>query len=154
MSNKEGVEIGFRYSSFNVKKFALTQIAFPENQPITASFSFDAGFSLNDEKRTFLFRLNTEMTINAGGVKEKVVTLVTESVYDIKDLKILRKDERTYLLPDDLMITLFSIHYSTTRGVLIEKTSGTQYSQFILPAIDIRAMLLDTEGKLKFKEEK
>jgi hypothetical protein len=49
---------------------------------------------------------------------------------------ILKKDDKGLVeLPDDLLITLLSVTYSTTRGVLAVQTAGTEYSTQLLPLV-------------------
>jgi len=50
----------------------------------------------------------------------------------------LKKDEKGAVdIPDDLLITLLSVSYSTTRGIIAEQTSGTEYSKYYLPLAPI-----------------
>jgi hypothetical protein len=38
-------------------------------------------------------------------------------------------------IPNELLITLLSVSYSTTRGVLAAQTAGTDYSNVFLPLV-------------------
>lgn len=52
--------------------------------------------------------------------------------------EILKKNEKGQVdIPDDLMITLLSVSYSTTRGILAAQTAGTDYSKFFLPLVNV-----------------
>jgi hypothetical protein len=51
---------------------------------------------------------------------------------------ILKRDEKGKVdFPDDLMITLLSVSFSSSRGILASLTTGTDYSDYYLPLIDI-----------------
>ncbi len=52
--------------------------------------------------------------------------------------EILKKNEKDLVnIPDDLLITLLSVSYSTARGILAAQTAGTDYSNFFLPLVNV-----------------
>lgn len=52
--------------------------------------------------------------------------------------EILKQNEKGQVdIPDDLMITLLSVSYSTIRGILAEQIAGTDYSKFFLPLVNV-----------------
>lgn len=65
----------------------------------------------------------------------------TSVKYDYKFIDfedVLKKDEQERVdIPDDLLVTLLSVGYSTTRGILVTQTVGTEYSKHYLPLISI-----------------
>ncbi|UCH63536.1 MAG: hypothetical protein JSU77_03575 [Fidelibacterota bacterium] len=151
MSVGESVAIEFKYSSFNVRGFTLTQISLPKDEQIPVGFHLELEFSLDDEKQILICRLSTVIQIGEGDEVQKCVELDTESAYNVRGWENLQKEGKTYQLPDDLLVTLFSIHYSTTRGVLIEKTSGTPFSRFILPIMNVKEILFNSDGKPRYQ---
>ncbi len=70
--------------------------------------------------------------------------------------EVLKKNEKGQAdIPDDLLITLFSVSYSSIRGILVAQTAGTDYSNYLLPLIEtseFRTMLKKITGEAK--EEK
>ncbi|HNY15014.1 MAG TPA: hypothetical protein PKI12_05710, partial [Bacteroidales bacterium] len=41
-------------------------------------------------------------------------------------------------IPDDLLITLLSVSYSTARGIIASLTAGTEYQNILLPLVNIQ----------------
>ncbi len=57
-------------------------------------------------------------------------------------------------IPDDLLITLMSVSYSSARGVLASLTAGTDYQNIFLPLVNIqefKTMLKSLENKEEAK---
>ena len=59
-------------------------------------------------------------------------------------------------IPDDLLITLLSLSYSSTRGIITALTAGTDYQNIFLPLINIqefKTMLKPQESEQKSLKE-
>jgi hypothetical protein len=57
-------------------------------------------------------------------------------------------------IPDDLMITLMSVSFSSARGILVALTAGTDYQNIYLPLVniqDFKTMLKSLENKEEAK---
>jgi len=67
--------------------------------------------------------------------------------------KVLIKDEKGQVnIPDDFLITLLSVTYSTARGILASYTAGTPYEDYFLPLIntsDFKTMLSNIDKETR-----
>lgn len=67
--------------------------------------------------------------------------------------KVLIKDEKGHVnIPDDFLITLLSVTYSTARGILASYTAGTSYEDYFLPLIntsDFKKMLSNIDKETR-----
>ena len=86
-------------------------------------------------ERIILILLDTKIFNNAD--KEiQFCNLTVFFEFHVIGLKKLAHKKNTISIPDGLLNHLFVISYSTMRGILFEKCSGTYLSELILPAID------------------
>lgn len=81
----------------------------------------------------FLCRADTQNPINLFGA-----TVQYDFIFKDFDEIIKETSEHMIDIPDDLLITLISIGYSTTRGIMAMLSSGTDYQQVFLPIVDIQ----------------
>ena len=77
----------------------------------------------------------------------KLFGVTVQFEFSFKDYnEIIQEVDNTKVnIPDDLLITLMSVSYSTTRGILSMFTDGTDYQDVLLPLVNIqefKAMLL------------
>ena len=64
--------------------------------------------------------------------------IITNCVYKFRDFEnaIPQNELGQHIIPQDLIQTLFSIAYSTTRGILHTRTAGMIFPPVILPIVD------------------
>ena len=62
----------------------------------------------------------------------KLFGAVVQCDFLLKDFEdIIKKTEKNQVnLPDDLLITLLSVSYSTSRGIIANMTAGTEYPEY------------------------
>lgn len=57
--------------------------------------------------------------------------------YGLMDFEeVIKEQDSNVLIPNDLIINLLSISFSTSRGILAAFTAGTDYNNFFFPLID------------------
>jgi len=70
-------------------------------------------------------------------------------------MNLLQKTNETQVeMPDDLLVTLMSVSYSSARGILAELTAGTDYSNILLPLVnpqDFKTILKTAEKQTEAK---
>ena len=104
-------------------------------------FSMDTHLDVNQEKGQIIFILKPRFT---SGKKEPklIAELIFKVEFEIQNLNdVVTKKEEGFNIPDSLVVTLFSISYSTMRGVFYEKSRGTMAERLILPIIDPTSIL-------------
>jgi hypothetical protein len=147
------------YSLKNVKKqtsFINSVDTLPivnlKEERIGVKKSFQFGF----EKETSLFtikviiefacRLDTPEPISIFGA-----TVQCDFLFANYDTLLIPGDDRIDI-PDELLVTLMSLSYSTARGVLATLTAGTDYQELFLPLVnpaDFKKMLKPSEEQSK-----
>lgn len=150
MSRKEEeqFQVQFRLSSFRILRFNYAE---PEDEnldfkPEDCLFHFSSKILVNFKNRAIGIRLLTKMNhkkgLNIGEVE-------IESTFDILGFEKLLQTKDGVVLPDDFVASLISITYSTTRGAILGKGSGTILEKFILPLIDPKKLLPKEKEKQK-----
>lgn len=136
---------GFQYGLNSVKKLTAylnslesLQIKSLEVEKIAVRKSFQIGFNYSTGILTitviidFICRPENPEPLKLFGV-------AVQSDFKLMGFEeILKKNEKGQVdIPDDLLITLLSVSYSTTRGILADQTSGTDYANYFLPLVNI-----------------
>lgn len=97
----------------------------------------------------FLCRAETPIPINLFGA-----TIQFDFIFkDFQEI-VKQTEEHQVDIPDDLLITLISISYSTSRGILAALAAGSDYQNIFLPLADIqefKAMLKNPVSKVEPK---
>jgi len=71
--------------------------------------------------------------------------IVTRSVFYLEDSEQLFNEDGTITIPDQVITTLLSISYSTTRGAFATKAEGNVLSEAIMPLVDPKQLLESRE---------
>lgn len=81
-------------------------------------------------------------------------TILCESLF-LNFHDIVKKTNETQVeIPDDLLVTLMSVSYSSARGILAELTAGTDYFNILLPLVnpqDFKTILKTAEKQTEAK---
>lgn len=103
-------------------------------------FSMDTNLDMNQEKGQIIFILKPRFTTGKKDPK-LIAELIFKVEFEIQNLNDFVTEEDEVNIPDSLVVTLFSISYSTMRGVFYEKSRGTMAERLILPIIDPTSIL-------------
>jgi hypothetical protein len=136
---------GFQYGLHSVKKLtsylnSIDSIGIKslEEEKIAVSKSY--WISFNYEVGIISIRLSVDF-LSRTEIPEplKLFGAVINCDFELIGFQeILKKNEKGQVdLPDDLLITLLSVCYSTSRGILAVQTAGTDYSNIFLPLVGI-----------------
>jgi hypothetical protein len=134
---------GFQYGLHSVKKLtsylnsidsigikSLEEEKIVVNKSYWISFNYEEGIISIKFSADFLSRTETPEPLKLFGA------VVNCDFKLVGFQEILKKDEKGQVdLPDDLLITLLSVCYSTSRGMLAVQTAGTDYSNVFLPLV-------------------
>lgn len=114
-------------------------------------FGFDPGNGVFTIRvlTDFLCRTETDKPIKLFGATIQCAFLFKDYDEIIKESQDHKVD-----IPDDLMITLMSVSFSSARGILVDLTAGTDYQNIYLPLVNIqefKTMLKSIENKPEAK---
>jgi|SRR5699024_628085 len=142
-NNEEGLK--FRISTLEDLgyTFKKPQESVPTDR---IDFSMENNLDIDAESRTITFILTPQFTTGKRNPK-LIAELAFKVVFDVQGLEqfVNDDDEDVIELPDQLVVTLFSISYSTMRGVFYEKGRGTMAERLVLPIIDPKIILQKEE---------
>lgn len=134
MTEPDKINLSFRYLGFRVLRYRYEEPA-PENRRRRPGyFNFKIGLRPNPKQEKMFIRMLVDLRV--GDPEGPVVaTIETESAFKVLKLSSLVQDDDSIKLPEALITTLIGMHYSTTRGALVEKGAGTVVDKLILPVI-------------------
>lgn len=97
------------------------------------------GFSL--EEKLVRFRLNIALSGydtngNEIGVKGSYCIDYTFQVENLQEFIYPEEDIKTFSVDDNLVATIAGISYSTSRGIILDRTQATEFNGVLLPVID------------------
>lgn len=120
---------------FSLKGFQILNFSFytPESQIRKDRINFGVQHRFRKGDDNGLFHVDIKVKVAPGKKAGKNIAFIeTQTSYLIKGLK----EKGLNTIPKDLLITLFSIAYSNTRGALAAKGQGTILGDIPLPLID------------------
>jgi len=142
-NNEDGLK--FRISTLEDLGYTFKK---PEESVPTdrIDFSMENSLDIDEESGTITFILTPQFTTGKRDPK-LIAELAFKVEFDVQGLGQFVDDDNEDLieLPDQLVVTLFSISYSTMRGVFYEKSRGTMAERLILPIIDPKIILQDKD---------
>jgi len=118
-------------------------------------------FSIQDDKNVNFDQPHIEIVLNRNIDINKEVIIITLSINLFSDeaheyrlctltvefsfhtigIKDMKKNGNQLIIPNDFILSLVSISYSTCRGIFFEKCASTCLSNLILPLINPRDLL-------------
>lgn len=139
-------KISIRIQEISINEVCLTQ---PEKQIIDTfdrsklDITFNLGLSPDIENE--IFSIATTITYKYKKNKNQSVEMLKLSStfnFQIKNAgAIIKKHKEGFEIPDDLAEDLVGIVISTSRGIILEKSSGTFINKLILPMVGPRELL-------------
>jgi hypothetical protein len=151
--NEKLQNISYRFDDIIVLGFNFQEYGYEKKEIFERmQLEFESGFRANKEKNLIVFDLGISATseINYEDSSSKNIdcfhiklrnTFFVDGLTDSTE-KDLFKENREFI------VTLASLSYSTSRGILKEKLSDTRYSDnFILPIVDPNQFVSGEEEK-------
>lgn len=112
--------------------------------PVHSTTAFATSIAFDPPQKLCRARL----TVDLQGVDKQKQLLGLKASYDllcdmkVENLQDLIQDDNGNLIVDgQLAATLMGIFYSTARGIILERTSGTFFGGVILPVIDPKQLV-------------
>lgn len=137
---KENIQVGFELLGIKTEQFAI----FEEN------YSIKKETNLNTELQFKLDQTNKQIGVFLGfefvQAKKVFIKILVSCHFKIREESwnsFIKENESKLLVPKGFLAHLAMIATGTSRGVLFAKTEGSQFSKFIIPTINITAMITE-----------
>lgn len=141
------MSVEVKIKSIKEEEFKFTDLNLKEIESDHLLLGFHLGFKVNVEENTFSVKLTVVYNYedkDSDNPKE-LMKYTTVTTFDVKGLnkivKFNEEDNDKYDIPDSLVITFVGTAVSSTRGMLVNKLSGTILSDFYLPLVDVKQLL-------------
>jgi hypothetical protein len=135
-----------QYNIHNIRKLNssinsldILQIQTLEGEKIAVKKGFQIGF--NPVNGIFFIKVMADFLIRADQPDPlKLFGATVQCDYIFKDFEdtVKQTGDNQVDIPNDLLITLISISYSTARGIIADLTVGTEYQNIFLPLVNIQ----------------
>ncbi|MBN1472903.1 MAG: hypothetical protein JW925_14105 [Syntrophaceae bacterium] len=133
-------QIGFRFRDIQSSECSFQQ---PENAIVkdqTFGFSFTFGVHFDQSKHEI--RIEIGATIYLSPKQKIIIGKTTNSFcFEIVNFDDFIIDKDKYSFPEDFIIMLMNISFSTLRGMIFEKSVSIIQSKVILPIINIKEIV-------------
>lgn len=127
-----------KLNTVRVLEFYLKE---PESNSIKNNFVIDdirikytAQFLVNSKNDKFACVLKIDYLYEINGKNESFLN--SKIFFEFIDLSLNKEKILNEDFPENFFETIFSLSYSTARGILISKTSNTLFSNVYLPVVD------------------
>lgn len=112
------------------------------------TIGFLIGYEVDEKKNIFSTKLTVIYNYKSNNEDRELLkfTIVVKfKVHDLKNIAIFNEDDKSYNVPNDMLISFLGIAISSARGMLVYKLSGTLLSKFYLPLVNVKEMLENQE---------
>jgi len=117
-----------------------------KNQNFGYSFTFGAHF--DKENSEIIIEISSNIFLSPK--QQSVIGEITIKVhFSINNFNDFIEGENQFAFPEDFIIMLISISFSTLRGIVTEKTASTLQHSIILPIINVKEIINKQKPKSK-----
>lgn len=134
-------EIGIAYAEFVTARLLVSlppppmEATVANSRPVVMSKA-----SFNEESSSVTIGLSVKINLSGDDGPITFIEAITQSVFFIQGAEQFKEDDGVQL-PDEIVATLLSAAYATTRGVIIGRGAGMIADSFILPLITPQDLL-------------
>ncbi|SMO95430.1 hypothetical protein [Fodinibius sediminis] len=137
--DKKSEQISFGIRSFEVLSYFFEK---PEKKIRKDRIGYNIQFKTGGDPKKEHFWIDIKATGQYGKQDPLILgEILTRSIFYLHDSESLFNDNGTISLPDQLITTLLSIAYSTTRGAFATKAEGNILAEAIMPLVDPKQLL-------------
>ncbi len=145
---KKEKPIEFRLKNIQVTNCSLHKPdqVIKKNQNFGYSFTFGVHF----DKENSEIIIEILSSIYFSPKQQSVIGEITIQVYfSINNFSDFIEGENQFAFPEDFIIMLISISFSTLRGIVVEKTASTLQHSIILPIVNVKEIINKQKPKNK-----
>jgi len=114
------------------------------------NFGFSFAFGVHFDKENSEIIIEILSSIYFSPKRQSVIGEITIQVhFSINNFNDFIEGENQFAFPEDFIIMLISISFSTLRGIVIEKTVSTLQHSIILPIINVKEIINKQKSKNK-----
>ncbi|MEP7218721.1 MAG: hypothetical protein ABI876_07370 [Bacteroidota bacterium] len=139
MADTDSIDVNYRIHSIDVPHYMCTEIGVAEIGPedIAIRFGWNIAVAETERQIACVGILNAFTTTDSPRL---MIAFIMRCFFEVESLEGFPRNEGSIRIPDDFIITMLSVTYSTMRGSLYERLSSTVYRQIVLPPGDPVAM--------------
>lgn len=135
---KESPDIGFRLMGIKTEQFAVFENNYYDK--LKADLSIELQFKLDQKTKKIGVFLGFEFSEQ----KKVFLKIVVSCHFNISENSwnnFLTNNQNKIIVPKGFLAHIAMITTGTTRGVLFAKTESTPFSKFIVPTLNVNAMI-------------
>jgi len=132
--------IEFRLRNIQMTKCSFQNPDRPIQEDQELGFSFEFGVRFDEEKSEINIDVDSKIYFSP---KQKLIIgeIKTVTCFSINNFKDFVYKKNHFEFPEDFVIMLLSISFSTLRGIIVEKSTSILQYQVILPIINIKEII-------------
>ncbi|MFO7890231.1 MAG: hypothetical protein R6V04_07810 [bacterium] len=143
--NKKSFSVRYRLNNINIIKFYFNNLNNDKIETDKLSSEFSVGFNINNDKEIITIRIGVKIK-GKETEQSDISELLVNYDYHVIGLKNIEQNDDKLKMPDEFLLSIIAISFSTTRGIFYEKCARTCLSNFILPIVNPKDFL---RGKKK-----
>lgn len=132
--------LGFAFTGLKTVQFAIIEEAFRKSGALSIQTSCSFGF--NEGENTLI----VEVEFNFYKKETPFIKIKVQGYFEIEKNTLkafFNPEKKEFLFPKKLMVHLTVLTIGATRGILHAKTEGTIYNEFVLPTVNVDALIND-----------
>ena len=117
--------------------------------------SSESGFNFDEKLMRFRLRLKLtghDKSQKPIGIEGEYAIEFNYHIENMDDFLTKKEEQDDYIVGDDLGGTIAGISYSTARGIILERTQGTDFNGIIIPVINPKELLVSESANPEVKE--
>ncbi len=136
------ITLNMRFKDIKVLKFSqfdLDKEVISLKEPLV-QFQTNFQFRIIDSEELVICLISIKLVLLE--TKEDFAELKVENIFEIKPINaIIKKDENSFNIPNEILANIASLSASTVRGILFEKLKGTIVEREIYPLFDVNSLI-------------
>ena len=134
---KENIQVDFTLKGIKTEQFAI----FEENYSPQKEAGLDAELQFRLDQKNKHIGVFLGLDFIQGKNIFLKIQVSCHFIIDEKSWTIFIQDNKKLVIPKGLLEHLAVITIGATRGIVFAKTEGTQFSQFLVPTLNVTEML-------------
>lgn len=152
---EKNFDLKYKYLSLLNLKWEFEEPHIEDVSSLTDNLKININTNFGYQKETQHFSIELKISLFVDKSNFQIFQIMNRHFFFlISDEKLVEEDDKGEFLnlPDHIFITFSSIAYSTTRGIVKEKLSGTRFSNILLPIIDPKTIAPSDKVRMLIEE--